>query len=139
MITHDEVLSVVAVVAIIAALALYLVGITVRKRQLLGRSGGIPLAYKGDGGNWALGVGRYHGDELWWYGALRLGNRPTRILRRSQLEVTGQRRRRSSEPMLRAGDDIVECVVDGERVALSLPRGAVTGFLSWLESSAPHS
>ncbi|MEP6852339.1 MAG: DUF2550 family protein [bacterium] len=136
--TRAELFAAVVVLAGVALLLLYVVLIGLRKQQLLGRPGGIPLALRVGAESWALGVGRYVGGELQWYGALRPGRRPTRVLRRGALEVTGQRGRRPAESMLPVGSVVVECLSDGERLSLSLSSAAVTGFLAWLESSAPR-
>ncbi len=136
--TRAELIAGVVVLAAVALLVIYVVLIGLRKQQLLGRPGGITLALRAGAENWALGVGRYVGGELLWYGALRPGRRPTRVLRRSELEVTGQRSRRPAEAMLPPGSVVVECLSDGDRVSLCLSSAAVTGFLSWLESSAPR-
>lgn len=135
---HVEIaVGIVLIAAFLIALA-YLVVVTLRKQQLLGRPGGLPMALRHGVDQWTLGVGRYAGDELLWYGALRPGRRPGRVLRRATLEVTGQRGRRTDESMLAPGAVVVECLSDGDRVCLALSSAAVTGFLSWLEASAPR-
>ena len=40
--------------------------------------------------------------------------------------------------MLPVGNVVVECHDAGAAISLSFSVGAVTGFLSWLEASAPH-
>lgn len=126
-------------VVIIGIGVLYLSLVMVRGRRLLDRPGGLALAVRVADDNWRLGVGRYAGGELLWYGAFRPTRRPTLALRRSELEVTGQRRRRASEPMLDVDAVVVECRSSDDTVSLALSEAAVTGFLSWLESSAPRS
>ena len=135
---HVEVLAGLVLLALLLIALAYLAVVALRKQQLLGRPGGLPLALKHSNDKWALGVGRYAGDELLWYGALRLGRRPNRVLRRATLEVTGQRGRRTNETVLAPGSVVVECLADGEQVSLALSAAAVTGFLSWLEASAPR-
>jgi hypothetical protein len=137
--TNIEIDSGLVVLILLAALVLYVVVIAARKQQLLGRPGGIQLALRVGHEGWKLGVGRYAGDDLLWYGAWRPGRRPNRALSRNSLEITGQRGRRANEPMLPDGSDVVECRLGDETVALCLSRAAVTGFLSWLEASAPRS
>lgn len=133
-----EIASAVVVILLVLAAFFYLAVVTARKQQLLGRPGGISLAMRLGSGPWTLGVGRYAGDELWWYGALRLARRPTRIIRRSDLEITGQRARRPDEQVLSPNAVVVECRDHGAPVSLCFAEGAVTGFLSWLEASAPR-
>jgi hypothetical protein len=133
-----EILTGSILIAVFAVALAYLVVVTLRKQQLLGRPGGLPLAVRYGVDKWSIGVGRYAGDSLLWYGALRLGRRPNRILRRATLEVTGQRGRRADEMMLVSDAVIVECLDDGEKVSLAFSAAAVMGFLSWLEASAPR-
>ena len=137
--TSSEVLSVGLVLLVVVLALLYLLILTLRSRQLLGRPGGIPLAIRAESEAWRLGIGRYAGGELLWYGAFRPGRRPTLALRRSELEITGQRGRRPAESMLAVGSVVVECRVGDESVSLALSSAAVTGFLSWLEASPPRS
>jgi uncharacterized protein DUF2550 len=127
------------IVAMLLGSVLYVLVVAARKQQLLGRPGGIQLALRSGHDNWKLGVGRYAGDDLLWYGALRLGRRPDRALNRSALEITGQRGRRPQETILPEGFTVVECRDGDETVSLCLSGAAVTGFLSWLEASPPHS
>ncbi len=130
--------SALGIAALIVLAGIYLALVMVRGRRLLGRPGGVPLVLRIENEAWRLGVGRYAGDELLWYGAFRPTRRPTKALRRADLEVIGQRRRRSSEPVVPADSVIVECRSMDSRVSLALSEAAVTGFLSWLEASAPH-
>ena len=127
------------VIILFGLIVLYVVVIFARKQQLLGRPGGIQLALRAGHDNWRLGVGRYAGDNLLWYGAWRPSRRPNRALSRNALEITGQRGRRPAEAMLPEGSVVVECRDGDESVSLCLSVAAVTGFLSWLEASAPRS
>ena len=126
-------------VILVLLVVLYVVIVFARKQQLLGRPGGIQLALRVGHDGWKLGVGRYAGDNLLWYGAWRPSRRPNRALSRNDLEITGQRGRRPAEPMLPEGAVVVECRDGDESVSLCLSSAAVTGFLSWLEASAPRS
>ena len=137
--TRVEIDTALLIAALAAVGLLYIGLVMVRGRRLLERPGGLALALRVEEDNWRLGVGRYADGELLWYGAFRPTRRPTVALRRSELEVTGQRRRRPSEPMLAADAVVVECRSANDRVSLALSEAAVTGFLSWLESSAPRS
>ncbi len=133
-----------AVVDLIFAIALILVvivlaSIVARQRQMLRSAGAIPLATR-RGSRWLYGVGRYSGNELRWYRAIGIGTRPSRIIQRDDLQVVGQRpptgQERSSLP---ASAIIVECRDSTGDVTIALADGAYTGFVSWLESSAPSS
>jgi hypothetical protein len=84
-------------------------------------------------------VGRYDGGELRLYRALGWGTRPTRVLRQGHVEVLGRRGPRNAErKTLPPTAVVVECRVDGETFAFAIGESAYTGFVSWLESSAPR-
>jgi hypothetical protein len=90
------------------------------------------------GGGWALGVGRYAGDDLVWYRLFSLTLKPSRSLSRAGLEVLGRRQPTGAESWaVQAGAVIVECRDESGPVQLAMSAGAVTGFLSWLESAPP--
>jgi len=130
--TVDIVLVCLAVVAVLA-----MIGILARQRQMLRTMGALPLAVQ-RGNRWLYGVGRYVGAELRWYRAIGVGTRPSRVLHRGQVEVLGRRGRRESESgSLPPTVVIVECRAGGEMFALAIGESAYTGFVSWLESSAP--
>lgn len=132
-----RVLDIIAVVALIAVVVL-LASIVARQRQMLHSAGSIPLAVR-RGHRWLYGVGRYNGDELRWYRAIGIGTRPSRILRRGQLTVLGQRPPAPNEQSsLPANAVIVECRDAVGDVSIALADGAYTGFTSWLEASAPR-
>jgi hypothetical protein len=136
-VTRVEAAIGIAALVIFVLVVAYVIGVALRKQQLLRRAGVIPMALRGGTDPWTLGVGRYSGDELWWYSALRPARRPTRTIRRGDLEISGQRGRRPEEQILPAGSVIVECHDDDAGVSLCLSAAAVTGFLSWLEASPP--
>jgi hypothetical protein len=90
------------------------------------------------GTRWLYGVGRYIGGELRFYRALGVGTRPSRVLRRGQVEVLGKRAPLDSERgSLPPTVVVVECRAEGETLAFAIGESALTGFVSWLESSAP--
>ena len=121
--------AVVVVVAFVAVLA--------RQRYMLRLPGAVPLAVQ-RGHRWLYGIGRYQGGELRWYRALGVGTRPSRVLRRGEVVVTGSRKRTQAERgSLPKGVVVVECRIAGETVAVAFGDGAFTGFVSWLESAAP--
>jgi Protein of unknown function (DUF2550) len=110
-----DAIAVVALIAVIVVLAL----IIARQRHMLNSAGAIPLAVR-RGTRWLYGVARYNGEEFRWYRAIDLG--PTEAELRS-LPPTAV---------------IVECRDRRGDITLALADGAFTGFVSWLESSAPR-
>lgn len=131
--TVDILVVCVAVVAIAVFAA-----ILARQRYMLRTTGAVPLAMQ-RGTRWLYGVGRYEGGELRFYRALGWGTRPTRVLRQGRVTVVG---RRAPAPAERGSLPptvvVVECRVDGDTVAFAIGESAFTGFVSWLESSAPR-
>ncbi|WP_375481125.1 DUF2550 domain-containing protein [uncultured Jatrophihabitans sp.] len=108
-----------------------------RQRHMLRMRGAVPVAVQ-RGHRWLYGIGRYQGGELRWYRALGVGTRPSRVLRRGEVKVIGHRGRTQAESSsLPKGAVIVECRVDGETLSVAFGDSAFTGFVSWLESSAP--
>ena len=135
-----EVLAAVAVVLALAVLGLALLAL--RRRVLLRPAGAIDMSmrtrFSRIGGGWALGVGRYAGDDLLWYRVFALSVKPARAMSRSELEVLGRRLPTGAESWaVQAGAVIVECRDENGPVQVAMSAGAVTGFLSWLESAPP--
>lgn len=122
-----------------AVLVLVLCGlILARQRYMLRVAGGIPLAVRSGANRWLYGIARYIGGELRWYRSFGLGTRPTRVFRRTELEVLGHRPPVADEARsLPATAVIVSCRVAGDEVWIALSEGAFTGFVSWIEASAP--
>lgn len=129
----DVTLLVVAVVVVLSMIA-----ILARQRQMLRATGAVPMALQ-RGNHWLYGIARYVGEEMRFYRALGVGTRPSRILRRGQVEVTGRRppthAERGSLPETAV---VIMCRTDGgDHFTLALGDTAFTGFVSWLESAAP--
>jgi hypothetical protein len=132
----------VDVIAVGAAVLILLVlaAVLARQRYMLRVSGTIPLAVQMHGDRWVYGIGRYVAGELRFYRAIGVGTRPTRVLQRTELRVLGHRAPRPAEvAALPANAVIVECSAGAGGATLALGEGAYTGFVSWLESSAPLS
>lgn len=130
-------------VVALSAFALLLIAfaaVVARQRYMLRLPGAIALAVQipSRGSRWLYGMGRYVGGELRWYRALGWGSRPTRVLRRGQVQVV---RRRSPLPAelqsIPADVVVLECRSSDGPFTMALGEGAYTGFVSWLESSAP--
>jgi hypothetical protein len=125
------------VVCAAVAVVLLFAGVLARQRYMLRLGGAVPFAFQ-RGNRWLYGIGRYQDGELRWYRATGIGTKPSRVLRRGQVEVLGHRKRSSAErTSLPKGAVVVECRADGETFAVAFGDSAFTGFVSWLESSAP--
>lgn len=128
----------VVLVCLAVALILAMTAVLARQRHMLRATGAMPLAIA-RGNRWLYGVGRYAGNELQWYRALGVGTKPSRVLRQGHVEVLARRSPRDDERnALPPSAVIVECRADGAPVALAVGESAYTGFVSWLESSAPR-
>jgi hypothetical protein len=135
-----QVVQAVAIALVLVALALVL--LAVRRRYLLGSGGAIDMSVRVRfgrvGRGWALGVGRYTGDDLLWFRVFALRLRPSRTFSRRRLEVSGQRAPQGAESWaVQAGAVVVECREAENPVELAMSPEAVTGFLSWMESAPP--
>ena len=133
---------VLAVAVAVALVALILLVLALRRRVLLRPAGSIDMSLRTRfgriGGGWALGVGRYTGDDLLWYRLFALSVKPSRTLSRRELQVVGRRLPSGAESWaVQAGAVIVECQDTAGPVQVAMSAGAVTGFLSWLESAPP--
>ena len=126
------------VVCLAVALVIVFAAILARQRYMLRTTGSVPLAVQ-RGTHWRYGIGRYQDGELRFYRVLGWGTRPSRVLRRGNVQVTSRRGPYESElGVLPATAVVVECSVNGEPLAFAIGESAFTGFVSWLESSAPH-
>ncbi|WP_375479606.1 DUF2550 domain-containing protein [uncultured Jatrophihabitans sp.] len=127
----------VILVCVAIALVLVMIAVLARQRQMLRTTGAVPLAVQRNN-RWLYGIGRYDGAELRWYRALGVGTRPSRVLRRGHVELLDRRGITDAERgSLPASVVVVKCRADGETFQLAIGESAFTGFVSWLESSAP--
>jgi hypothetical protein len=91
------------------------------------------------GHGWRHGVLRYRGDEAQFYRLSSLRLWPDRRLGRRGLEVVSRRAPRGDEFDLMTEETVVLELLDATADAprgyeLALDRGALTAFLSWVES-----
>ncbi len=140
-----EIAALIAVVLLVCVVAMLIL----RRNYLLRGSGGISLALRsvagpgGSGGQgelrrWALGLGRFSGDELRWYRLFGIGVQPRYVLRRSEIELTSRRAPQGPEIHSLPNDAVIlECRHADLRLELAVVGAAATGLSSWLESAAP--
>ncbi|WP_017625018.1 DUF2550 domain-containing protein [Nocardiopsis chromatogenes] len=118
------------------------------RRYALERRGGAVECYLRPygGGPWRIGLGRYGSSALHWYRVLSLWPRPAATLPRRGLVVVGRRAPDTGDLAELTGDmTVVQLGWTGPDGAdpdtpgyeLAMGTGALTGFLSWLESMPP--
>jgi hypothetical protein len=128
------------VVVCAAVVALVVCGlILARQRFMLHAVGTIPVALRlSTASRWQYGVARYAGGQFRWYRSLGFGTRPNRVLERRQVTVLERRSPAPSDlQALPPTAVVVECRDGDAALFLALGESAYTGFVSWLESSAP--
>ncbi|HKS43704.1 MAG TPA: DUF2550 domain-containing protein [Amycolatopsis sp.] len=107
------------------------------------RNGGVSVALRWDPDNvragWHLGMARYEGDVFAWYRVWSLRTGPDRVFERERLLVADRRDPAGTEAYAVPGDaTVLRCEAEGtEPIEFAMGPGALTGFLSWLESSPP--
>jgi hypothetical protein len=118
-------------------------GLLARRILLLRGGGTIEMSMRLDpqgvhGRGWALGVGRFVGDDLQWFRTFSLSSRPKYRLSRRGFSVLARRDPHGGEGLsLMSGAVVLECSAGRGPVTLAVNEAALTGFLSWLESSPP--
>jgi hypothetical protein len=132
-----RIVDIFAVCVVLLVVVLF-AAVLARQRHMLRLGGAVPLAVQ-RGNRWMYGIGRYYGGELRWYRALGIGTRPSRVFRRGDVQVLRRRPRLDTErTMLPENAVVVSCRVGNDMLDLALGDSAFTGFVSWLESSAPR-
>jgi len=130
------------VIVLLTVIAAVLIWVALRWRGVL-RAGGINVALKWNDEQadlgWHLGIGRYQGERFVWFRVLSMRRGPDRVLYRESLRVAERRDPAGSEMYaLPAGATVLRCESSrGDMIEIAMAAGALTGFLSWLESAPP--
>lgn len=129
-----------AFVVIVTALAL--VGLVFRRRYIARGTASFDLsinrrAEHGPQG-WTLGLAVYRGEVVEWYRTFSFTLRPKYRFVRGEVVVEGRRRPEGAEAhAVHAGHLVVTTQNPSDVHQLALSPDALTGLLSWLESSPP--
>lgn len=133
-----------SLVVILAILLAMVVWIVVRRRILIRRSGAAfdmsVNRYGEDEGqrHWTLGFAIYRGPELLWFRTFSASLRPRLRFVRGEVTVHGRRAPRGRETEILQADHVIVNTTNTLGVRqLALSSGALTGLMSWLESSPP--
>lgn len=106
-----------------------------RLREL--KVGGIDVALR-VGRGWHLGVAHYRGEEFAWYRALSLRSGPNWVLNRRQVAIAHRREPTVAEAYsMPAGSKVLSLTGTDRELEVAMGADALTGFLSWLESTPP--
>lgn len=126
-------------VTIALLLAVLIVGYRLRKMRQGGTAAILRDTPAVGGHGWRHGVVRYRGDEARFYRLSSVRLWPDRRLGRRGLEVIARRAPRGDEFDIMTDETVVlellDTSADRERsYEMALDRGALTAFLSWVES-----
>ena len=126
--------------AFLVILVLAAAGIAAR-RFLLERGGGtVECGLRRQNGSWRLGVARYRGEELRWYGIFGLSVRPDEVFPRRDLTVISRRLPSEAEAAsLGPGMIVVECRLGEDTSQLGSGSGSGGGGPGARESQAAAS
>jgi hypothetical protein len=132
---------------IVVLVALLLFAFVVRRTVVRRRGAtlhcGLRMGVSTSTRGWHTGMARYTPEDLEWFRLLSLRYQPNWTLVRRSIEIASRREPRGAETLAVPRDAvIVTCNVitrDGDSlgVELAMSEAAVTGFLAWIESSAP--
>ncbi len=127
---------------VVFLLVLSVLVLLLARRTYIDRGGAVDMAVRLSarvpGRGWALGMGRFVGEQLRWYRTFSFSPRPRRVMRRTDLSVQGRRSPEGPEAhALPRGSVILTCVTDRRTVEIAMAETALTGFLSWLEAAPP--
>jgi len=134
-----------AVLALLALVVLYGLGLVLRRRALARHGGTFELGFRArtsrPGRGWLLGIGRYSGDDLEWFRVFSLSPRPKTVWHRDRLVFAGRRDPEGAEQVsLYADHVVVRCTTTDAPegvVELAMSPSSLMGFQSWLEAGPP--
>ncbi|TYL45965.1 DUF2550 family protein [Nocardioides sp. BGMRC 2183] len=120
----------------------YGAGLIVRRRFLARDGGTFEMSHRirvdRPGRGWALGLGRYSGEQLEWFRVFSLSPRPKARWARSDLTFDRQRPAEGDELTSLFPDHLViVCKGPGGPVEMAMSGSSLTGFQAWLEARPP--
>ena len=139
MIITDALLIVLLLAVVVLLLAVLLLGYRLWKMRQGGTAAILRDTPAVAGHGWRHGVIRSHGDEASFYRLSSLRPWPDRRLGRRGLEIVARRAPRGDEFDIMTDATVVLELVDASTdrqrcYEMALDRGALTAFLSWVES-----
>ena len=127
-------------ILVVLLLAVLMLGFRLWKMRQGGTAAIVRDLPASGGHGWRHGVIRYRGEEARFYRLSSVRLWPDRRLSRRGLEITGRRSPRGDEFDIMTDQTVVLELLDANgdqlrRYEMALDRGALTAFLSWVESS----
>jgi hypothetical protein len=127
--------------ALVLAGLVALVAWFVVRRRVIGARGSFEMSTNrnvGPGPGWMLGFAVYRGTELHWFRTFSVWPRPRYRFARGSVLIEGRRAPVGSEAhAVHVGHVIVDTRNDCGVAQMAMSANALTGLLSWLESSPP--
>jgi hypothetical protein len=142
----------VAIALVLIALLLAVAAVAVRRTVITRRGGVVECALRrGPDSSWRHGLAEYERGQLSWHWWLSYRLRPSATFDRAELRVVRTRPLTPAEATrVGAGLVVAECRISGavassasarsapRKFELALSEAALTGLLSWLESSPQY-
>lgn len=134
----------IAILVLVLLLALLIVALWYALRWIrMRRRGGVSVALRWhperERSGWHLGIACYRGEAFVWYRVWSLRGGPDRVFHRENLTIADRREPVGAESYaVPAGSIVLQC--EAHRygpIEIAMGPGALTGFLSWLESAPP--
>jgi Protein of unknown function (DUF2550) len=130
---------------VFAALA---IGVLLLRQRVLRRRGatlqcGLRVRAGASSFGWHTGMARYTAEDLQWFRLLSIGFQPRWTFVRRSIEIGNRRYPHGAELLaVPHGAAVITCNVIARNgrsmdVELAMSEAAATGFLAWIESSAP--
>ncbi|RJQ87455.1 DUF2550 domain-containing protein [Amycolatopsis panacis] len=136
-------MEIVIVVLALLIVVVLVAGWYVQRWIRMRRGGGVSVALRWrpdhPRASWHLGLGRYEGDKFVWYRVWSLRAGPDRVFQRESMQIADRRDPSGSEAYaVPDGSTVLRCESAAqEAIEIAMGPGALTGFLSWLESAPP--
>jgi hypothetical protein len=131
------------VVLVVVGLVAFLLRRTTLRRRGATMNCGLRIGTEMPPRGWHHGMARFTNEDLEWYRLLSLSFQPKWTFVRRSVEINARRYPRGAEVLgLPHASVVVACNVitrqgDSVDVELAMSEAALTGFLAWIESSAP--
>jgi hypothetical protein len=132
---------------LVVALLVVVVALVLRRSVLVRRGATVHCGLRLDSTKhnrvWQIGMARYTNEDLEWFRLMSLRYQPNCTFVRRSVQIVGRRYPHGAELLaVPHGSVAITCNVitragSAREIELAMSAAAVTGFLAWIESSAP--